>query len=268
MTLKLKETLNLGEGYKSILWFILLTIICAIPFFLLKKIIHFRENTLTDLFGYVVPHILFIFFLTKKYDLHAEKSAVKPSVINYLIAFSGTIVIIFLLDPLVTVFHLPDFISWKSYKTEHISWFNAIHLVIFAPILEEIIFRQIILKQFLKKYSPTQAIIHSSLIWAIIHFNPVQSATAFLFGLFIGWVYFKTQSIWPCILIHAVNNFINFLLTFYLKTEEISFYSLFHDNYLLYAVLYMISIGLIILLIKSLNKFNPSVFTDSIDSNI
>ncbi|HEY0094839.1 MAG TPA: CPBP family glutamic-type intramembrane protease, partial [Archangium sp.] len=35
----------------------------------------------------------------------------------------------------------------------------------------------------------------------------------------LGWVYWKTRSLVPCILIHAVNNLLAFVLTLYVGVE-------------------------------------------------
>lgn len=82
--------------------------------------------------------------------------------------------------------------------------------VIVAPIVEEIIMRGIILEGLLKKYSPFIAIVSSSLIFGIAHFNIPQLISAFLGGMILGAVYFKTRSLILTIVGHACNNIMNF----------------------------------------------------------
>ncbi|MCC6511971.1 MAG: CPBP family intramembrane metalloprotease [Pirellulaceae bacterium] len=81
-----------------------------------------------------------------------------------------------------------------------------ITLVIAAPILEELLFRGIMLDGLLKRYRPLTAILVSSIIFGLAHLNPWQFVTAFCMGCFAGWVYYRTHSIGPCILIHATIN--------------------------------------------------------------
>lgn len=83
---------------------------------------------------------------------------------------------------------------------------SFISAVIIAPVAEEILCRGIILKGFLNNYSAKSAIILSALIWGILHLNIWQFVGAFLAGIFIGWIFFKTKSILACIWIHAINN--------------------------------------------------------------
>ena len=85
-------------------------------------------------------------------------------------------------------------------------------VVIAAPLLEEIFFRGILLEGFLHNYSPRKAILLSALIFGAIHLNPIQIPGAFLIGIFLGWVYWKTRTLLPVILIHFINNLISFLV--------------------------------------------------------
>jgi membrane protease YdiL (CAAX protease family) len=82
-----------------------------------------------------------------------------------------------------------------------------IALVVAAPILEELLFRGVMLDGLLKRYRPLTAILVSSTIFGLAHLNPWQFVTAFVMGCFAGWVYFRTQSVGPCILIHGTINF-------------------------------------------------------------
>jgi hypothetical protein len=84
--------------------------------------------------------------------------------------------------------------------------FTIITIVIAAPILEEILCRGIVLRGLLKSYPAHKAILISAIFFAAIHLNPWQALPAFFGGLFIGWVYYKTQSVIPGMVIHATIN--------------------------------------------------------------
>jgi len=75
-----------------------------------------------------------------------------------------------------------------------------------APILEEMLFRGVMLRSFLRQYSRTKAILCSSAIFGIAHLNIYQLATAFAIGIVAGWLYERCRSLWPCILLHATYN--------------------------------------------------------------
>lgn len=77
---------------------------------------------------------------------------------------------------------------------------------VLAPVLEEMLFRGVILRSFLLQYSRTKAILVSSLLFGIAHLNVYQLATAFAIGIVAGWLYERCRSLWPCILLHAAYN--------------------------------------------------------------
>jgi membrane protease YdiL (CAAX protease family) len=95
-----------------------------------------------------------------------------------------------------------------------------------APILEELIFRGIILRGLLNRYHPKKAIIWSAVIFGIAHLNPWQFIAAFSIGLFMGWVYYRTKSIFPGIFIHWFNNSISFALGAYFSDMNATFYDI------------------------------------------
>jgi len=89
---------------------------------------------------------------------------------------------------------------------------SFIVLVIVAPLTEEMFFRGLVLNGFLKRYSPSKAMVLSALLFSIIHLNPYQMIGAFVGGLILAWLRIMSGSLWPSIYLHAVNNGIVFLV--------------------------------------------------------
>ncbi|VVE56752.1 CPBP family intramembrane glutamic endopeptidase [Pandoraea sputorum] len=84
---------------------------------------------------------------------------------------------------------------------------GAIFLVcIIAPVVEEMLFRGIILRGFLKQYPPGTAIAHSAAVFGLAHLNVYQFVAALVIGLILGKMYERTRSILPGILLHMVYN--------------------------------------------------------------
>jgi len=80
-------------------------------------------------------------------------------------------------------------------------------VIIIAPFIEEIIFRgffQRILEYRLKDV--TKAVLYSALTFAIIHFNPWWAVQIYVIAVFMGYVAWRTNSIWIPFIIHAINN--------------------------------------------------------------
>jgi membrane protease YdiL (CAAX protease family) len=116
---------------------------------------------------------------------------------------------------------LPDFFEWMDMSFTSPGFIIA--AVLIAPIGEEIIFRGMITKLLLKEYRPAKAILISALIFGIIHLNPAQILGAFVAGLLFGWLYYKTRSVIPGIILHFINNGLSVLVTIYLgETWELN----------------------------------------------
>lgn len=83
---------------------------------------------------------------------------------------------------------------------------SAILVCFVAPFVEEMLFRGIILRGFLGNYSVKTSITLSSLLFALYHLNLYQLPAAFLLGLFFGWLYVRSGSLWTSILAHSLYN--------------------------------------------------------------
>lgn len=91
--------------------------------------------------------------------------------------------------------------------------FIFISTCIIAPIFEEVLYRGVLLNGLLKKYNYKKAIIYSALIFGIAHMNLPQGVNAFFLGVIIGLAYYYTRSIYLCMTMHFVNNFlVNFVV--------------------------------------------------------
>ncbi len=127
-----------------------------------------------------------------------------------------------IVSPIVSLIPMPEslvkiFIEFAKMK----GLYSFIAIIIAAPILEELIFRGIMLNGLLKIYSPLKSIVISSLLFGVVHLNPWQFVAAFVIGIFSGWVYYKTQKLTLCILIHFSNNLFAFGSGYFMDTESI-----------------------------------------------
>ena len=85
-------------------------------------------------------------------------------------------------------------------------WSTFLVTAIFAAVFEEWMCRGVVLRGLLAKMKPGWAIVVSALFFALIHMNPWQALNAFIIGLVMGYVYYKTGSLLLTMLIHFVNN--------------------------------------------------------------
>lgn len=105
---------------------------------------------------------------------------------------------------------LPNIVKWENYISNPIFAVSVIGIA--APIVEEILFRGLITKALLESYKPTKAIIISAVIFGVGHINPAQIPGALAIGLIFGWLYYKTGSVVPGIILHMINNILSVLM--------------------------------------------------------
>lgn len=86
---------------------------------------------------------------------------------------------------------------------------NFISLCVVPAILEELFFRGA-LQGLMRPCGSAAAIFAPALLFALLHLDLAQGITAFLGGLFLGWLAERTGSILPCMLLHLINNTIAF----------------------------------------------------------
>ena len=118
---------------------------------------------------------------------------------------------------------MPELPNWLDNEFDMIltdRWgYLAIGLL--APLSEEIVLRGAVLRSLLSKpllagrserVNAWTAIAISAVFFALIHFNPAQMPHAFMIGLLLGWMYWRTGSILPGVAYHWANNSIAYIL--------------------------------------------------------
>lgn len=83
---------------------------------------------------------------------------------------------------------------------------DVVTACLIAPLLEELLFRGVILQGFARRYSETRALWLSALLFSAAHANVHQFLGTLPFGLFAGWLVLRTGSLWPAVVAHALFN--------------------------------------------------------------
>lgn len=81
-------------------------------------------------------------------------------------------------------------------------------IAVIAPIAEEVCFRSMLFGGFRKRFPLPFAALAAGLVFGLLHYSTGWSAVPLLivFGAVLAVVYEKTGSIWPAIILHALNN--------------------------------------------------------------
>ena len=94
--------------------------------------------------------------------------------------------------------------SWESSNIEIA--FLFISVAVLTPIAEELMFRGYVLDAISRKHSDWTAIIWSSILFGLVHIDPFIIGTAFIGGIFYGWIRIRTGSLLPAIAGHMMWN--------------------------------------------------------------
>lgn len=93
---------------------------------------------------------------------------------------------------------------------------HMLSAIIVAPIVEEMFYRYVLLRLFLRTYrSPLLAILYSAILFTMLHgqiiIRPILIVPYLISGIVFGYLYYKSNSVWFCILMHSLTNAAGYL---------------------------------------------------------
>lgn len=89
---------------------------------------------------------------------------------------------------------------------------NLISTALLPALLEEMTMRGYVLGA-LRPYGDRMAVILSAVLFGLIHGNVLQLPFAFILGFVLGWLTVQTESIWPAVTLHFINNALSITLS-------------------------------------------------------
>ena len=90
--------------------------------------------------------------------------------------------------------------------------YGLLRLLLIVPVLEELLYRKIILSSLLRKYGVYISIFVSSLLFSIGHLDFNNSFIFLFYGILLGVTYWKTNNIYYSILLHIFINALSLFL--------------------------------------------------------
>ncbi len=197
--------------------------ITVILFFTIGSIVQKNEIysglLITEFLLVMLPALLMLFIC--RYDVKKVLRLNKTSLLNILVIF---FIMLFAL-PVVGVFNLANiWIVSKLFGRVAISqppvaetleglFINILIIGGSAGICEEIMFRGVIQRGF-ERFGAVKSILFSSFLFALMHFDFHKLFGTFLLGALIGFIVYKTNSIFNGMFAHFANNTIAVLVSF------------------------------------------------------
>ena len=176
------------------------------------------NGTLVVMLGYLLTIAIFtVYYLIRKSSILKEASInkIKPRLalcsallgIGMLGAFQAVVLVIGKIAP-----------KWLETQNAHSQSILSgsiavavVYTVVVAPICEELMFRGLILSALKDKAPKWACIIAVAIVFGLIHSFPIGFIYAFSLGILLGWLYYYTGSLLPCIITHALFNATNYL---------------------------------------------------------
>lgn len=125
------------------------------------------------------------------------------------------------------------------------SFFIMFNLVIIGPVVEELIFRGLLLRS-LAQYGRNFAIVTTSVLFGMYHASLIENGYAFVVGIVLAYITLRYSLKWA-IIIHCTNNMIMMLIAFLSIPYQI--------NYLFFGIFFLWALIILIVKRKKITKF-------------
>ena len=137
-------------------------------------------------------------------------------------------------------------ISYPSFdKYSGGSFFIMLNLVIVGPIIEELIFRGLLLRS-LAQYGRNFAIITTSILFGVYHASLIQNGYAFVVGIVLAYITLRYSIKWA-IVIHCTNNMLMMIIAFFNVPYQL--------NYIFLGIFSIWGVVILIVKNKKLRKY-------------
>lgn len=107
---------------------------------------------------------------------------------------------------------------------EGFSWVGAVGMFVFggllAPLAEEVFFRGVLYAWLRGRFGVWPGILISGLIFGLVHAEVSISVATAVMGFGLAWLYEHSDSLWPPVLVHVLNNAFKILLLYLLLAVD------------------------------------------------
>lgn len=242
---------------------------------------------------FVIPFCMYLLFFKKKpkqlfEDFGYKKLNFKAVLICFGIGALAYILNLFVSNLFIRILYFIGYNPSYSGATEETTMtfvkflVSVVSVAIMPAIFEEFVHRGLLLRGTSDVIGYKRAIILSSVLFGLMHMNISQFFYATILGLLMGVVAVMTRSIWPAVIIHFCNNFLN-VLSDYLSYTEFSSFSISNivnniasQSFVLFVVFVVVAVTLsiigILILLKKLFLYtgfkNYNQMFDDIESKL
>ena len=150
--------------------------------------------------------VLLCYFLLRYIRLLTQSDIASIQWRSSILAIAAGILAAFSTSILTEDVPLPDFMQQMALAMSQDIW-GLLAIAIIGPIAEELLFREAIEGEMLRRgANPWAAIIVSAIAFGAVHLNLAQCLYALPLGIIFGIIYYKTGNVLLTSLLHIINN--------------------------------------------------------------
>jgi membrane protease YdiL (CAAX protease family) len=136
--------------------------------------------------------------------------------IKYLIIAIVTTLFIWSLDYLFQKHFFPglanqEALDWYNNNKDVSLFLSFLSVAVIVPIVEEMLFRGVLLKTVNHYMSKVMSVLMVSLLFVVVHYSFTQSITLLFAAILYGVLAIQSKSIYPSICAHILNNSLTFI---------------------------------------------------------
>jgi len=174
-------------------------------------------NTVGQFVGMAIPVILLTALHTKQSGAFLRIGKPDPALLGLSVfALAGLLPVIQWLGEINASLPIPDFLTeLEAAQLELIErilsgdiWIGStiFALAITPALCEELLFRGYLQRQFERSFGIVGGIVTTGVLFGLYHFRLSQAIPLAVLGIFLGWLAWRTGSLWVPVMIHFVNN--------------------------------------------------------------
>ena len=205
----MQKTLTKNNVKKDISLILCIIYFCYLIFkiFIQKEIIRTDNSILKTMYFFRIDKLLFCvpilyYFIKTNKENRYFKVNKKLNITDFITYFA----LIFWVNLFLNLISLAINIEGQKFIVQRPIYTDIIYAICIAPILEEVVFRGVLMTN-LKKYGIKTAIIISSLFFGISHYNIYMVIPAFFIGIVLACVAYKYSQKYS-VLLHVLMNIV------------------------------------------------------------
>jgi membrane protease YdiL (CAAX protease family) len=243
----------LGLIITGVVYFYAQAIITGILFFLNVSRTHeiLKEKTFIERISYtmtvlknplryslIVSQFLFmlvpiVWIIKRWHTIHVLSYAriARISLLELIVAVTATVCFVPVSGSISEYFirklNIPDFLAqlhaqiFTSYSSQELLWLIVV-VCITPAVCEEMLFRGYV-QRTLERTLGMKSVFITGIIFGLFHMQPLNLVSLSFLGILIGYFYYRSKSLVPCIFAHFTNNFLAVLSLYKTQHEQTVF---------------------------------------------